>query len=66
NLENDPGEKINLAEQQPERVEELSSLLTKWYVPQNRKPGAYRSSTPTRTPVKKRSKPQINSRPGNQ
>ena len=66
NLENDPGEKINLAEQQPERVEELSSLLTNWYVPQNRKPGAYRSSTPTRTPVKKRLKPQINSRPGNQ
>ena len=60
------GKKINLAEQQPERVEELPLSLNELVCPQNRKPGAYRSSTPTRTPVKKRLKPQINSRPGNQ
>ena len=41
--------KINLAEQQPEK---LKNFLNELVVPQNRKPGAYRSSTPTRTPAK--------------
>ncbi|MEC8474247.1 MAG: sulfatase-like hydrolase/transferase, partial [Planctomycetota bacterium] len=66
NLEKDPRETINLADQKPERVEALSSLLTAWYVPENRKPGTYRSTPPITTPVKKRLKPQVKPRSGGQ
>ncbi len=36
----DPYEKVNLADQQPDRVKELRELLTKWYPVTDRKEGA--------------------------
>ena len=41
NLKSDPLEKENLATKNPQRVKELSELLEKWYVPQERKVGKF-------------------------
>ena len=43
-LKNDPGEKVNLASSNPERVKQLSSLLNEWYVPSERQAGKFASS----------------------
>ena len=38
-LKDDPGEKVNLATENPDLVKELSALLDGWYVPTERKVG---------------------------
>ena len=47
-LKNDPGEKRNLAAENPELVKELSSLLDEWYVPSQRQAGKFVSVAPKR------------------
>ena len=38
-LKDDPGEKVNLATENPDLVKELSALLDEWYVPTERQVG---------------------------
>ncbi|MCP4853006.1 MAG: sulfatase [Fuerstiella sp.] len=47
-LKSDPGEKVNLAVNNPELVKELSSLLDDWYVPSQRQAGKFVSAPPKR------------------
>lgn len=49
-LEADPHERVNLAVQQPERVKELSDLLTAWYPVHERKTGALPAAGTASTP----------------
>jgi len=46
NLKNDPSETRNLAAANPELVEELSSLLREWYVPNQRHSGKFTPADP--------------------
>ena len=39
-LKDDPGEKVNLATENPDRVRQLSTLLEEWYVPNERQAGS--------------------------
>jgi uncharacterized sulfatase len=55
-LKADPAEKVNLAKQKPERVKELSALLSDWYVPEDRVAGKFAAATVQ--PAKKRKKPR--------
>ena len=45
-LKNDPGEKVNLAPGNPDRVKKLSALLDEWYVPNERQAGKVAPSEP--------------------
>lgn len=45
-LNADPGEENNLATTHPEKVKELSALLDKWYVPEQRKVGKVTDRAP--------------------
>ncbi|MBL6705129.1 MAG: hypothetical protein ISQ06_03390 [Planctomycetaceae bacterium] len=47
-LKNDPREEKNLAADNPELVNELSSLLDKWYVPSERQAGKFAPVAPKR------------------
>jgi len=51
-LKNDPGEKVNLAAKDPDRVKELSAQLEDWYVPDERQIGkvAPAAAKPERRP----------------
>ena len=40
-LKDDPGEKVNLATENPDLVKELSALLDEWYVPSERQAGKF-------------------------
>ena len=46
-LQDDPGEKVNLAAENPDLVKQLSALLDEWYVPNERQAGKV---APTRKP----------------
>ena len=46
NLETDPGEKENLASQEPALAQELSKLLEDWYVPAERTVGKFAKTEP--------------------
>lgn len=45
-LKNDPGEKVNLAAENPDRVKKLSALLEDWYVPNERQVGKVAPAEP--------------------
>jgi len=49
NLKDDPSEKMNLAEKNPQVVKELSALLEEWYVPNERQAGKFMPVAPERT-----------------
>jgi uncharacterized sulfatase len=46
NLKDDPGENANLAVKSPKQVKELSALLDKWYVPNQRQAGKFFPAAP--------------------
>ncbi len=46
NLKDDPNEKVNLAAKNPDLVKQLSSLLEKWYVPNERQVGKFTPAAP--------------------
>ena len=45
-LKNDPLEKVNLAETNPEKVEKLSEMLNDWYIPSQRQAGKLAPASP--------------------
>ena len=45
-LKNDPGENVNLASSNPERVKQLSAVLDEWYVADEREVGKFAPAAP--------------------
>ena len=56
-LKNDPGENVNLASRNPERVKQLSAVLNEWYVADERQTGKFAPAAPK--PARKPRKRQL-------